>query len=137
MKVTHDSEILKISVSYVMKLIGYAIGFGIIGALLTAWVISTIIISVRDHIPSRSNEEEDEQRPSKTRRLKIEMLRAIVWICTMLLNVSEAQFAPPLADSASDTVLSLKSSSASIWRSGIGDEFNPSAQSITLSIGAG
>lgn len=92
----------------------------------------------RDRIPSLLSEEEDKPRLSKTRQLKLEMLPVVVWIfVVMLLNVSQAHSVPPLADSASDTVVSLMSPNGSIWQSGIGDGFNPSTQSISLSIGAG
>jgi len=55
----------------------------------------------------------------------------------MLPNVSQAQVVPSPTDSPSATVLSLHSSTASIWQGGIGEGFNPSTQSLTLSVGAG
>ena len=59
MKGTRDLDILKISTSSGMKLMRYALGFALIAALVTTWVISTIIESACNYIPSRLNERKD------------------------------------------------------------------------------
>jgi lipid A 3-O-deacylase len=72
------------------------------------------------------------------RQVELEKLFAIALMCTMsVLNVSQAQSLTPPADSTSGTALASSPSITSIWQGGIGEGFNPSAQSISLSIGAG
>src|SRR5579863_1160552 len=138
MKGTRDLDILKISASSGIKLMRYALGFALLAALVTTWVISTIIESACDYIPSRLNERKDKLILLKRRRVELERLSAIALICTMSVpSFSQAQPLTPPADSTSGTALALSPSTTSIWQGGIGEGFNPSAQSISLSIGAG
>ena len=77
---------------------------------------------------------------SNRRRFGPGTVPAIGWIITMLwLGAAQArsQPSPPNSSTASDAVLTWKSSNTNIWENGIGEGFKPGTQSINLSTGAG
>ena len=93
MKRSRDLDILKISASSGMKLMRHALGFALLAALVLTWVISTIIESACDYIPSRLKERKDKLILLKRRQVELERLSAIALICTMsVLNFSQARY---------------------------------------------
>jgi lipid A 3-O-deacylase len=72
------------------------------------------------------------------RRIELGAALGVCWIANMIwLTAAAAQSPPPLADSASDAVLTLRSTNTGIWQNGVGEGFRPGTQSISLNASGG